>query len=304
MKTVRFNVKNDLSTTTTNHVLVFLKPVDPQSDYQYHSWINLNPSVGYTKPFDFNIDLSVAVGDIDGGFGPQVPINPGECFQAQNPNGQSPFIDSSNNIGGVTEAQVGVKNDCTTPDIQIVLTWSNRGNKIVTVGAQPPDIINVGKTVTFELEPSLYFMAADPTVVGPDFTLQDYSQATEYKLNPSVDVVNVTWTRESSAGKDVFTFTESESFASILDYVQTTDLVGRVKVQVWTRPEKGQGKLFGSGKGSVNNREKKATINEWVSQAALVTNEDYTLIINNKHYHVKCTNFQNIDPVATFSIVE
>ncbi|CAB1275493.1 hypothetical protein [Candidatus Nitrosacidococcus tergens] len=222
MKTVKFNVKNNLPTQTTNHVLVFLKPVQPQSDYQYFAWQDLNPSQGYIIPFDFSIDISVAVGDINGGLGSPTSINPGQCFTAINPNGQTPKIDNID-INNVKPEQAGIVNGCNTPDTRIVLVWSNRGNRVITVGKGANDIINVGKIVTFELEPSLYFMAADPTITGPNFTLQDYSDTTEYKLNVGDSEVDVSWTRGTDSGKDEFIFTRKSAIQSvnILDYAHS-----------------------------------------------------------------------------------
>jgi hypothetical protein len=82
-----------------------------------------------------------------------------------------------------------------------------RGTPIVNVGIEATDIVNQGKTVTLELEPKLYFMAADPTVQGPNFTLQDYSAMTVYPLVAGTTNVAVSWTRElNGKGPDVFTF--------------------------------------------------------------------------------------------------
>ncbi len=213
-KTIKFLVKNDLPGATTNHVLVFLKPVDAKSNYQYYAWQDLNPSQGSTQPFNFTIDIAADVIDPNtGSISSQQSISPGQCFPAVNPNGQSPYIDTTTNLGGITPAQAGVRNNCSTPNTNIAVDWYNLGNKVVTVGLQPPDIINVGKTVTFELQPTLYFMAADPTIVGPNFTLQAYSDATPYTLDVGVDTVNVRWYRDSISGQDKFDFSpKSNSF--------------------------------------------------------------------------------------------
>ncbi len=217
-KTIKFLVKNDLPGATTNHVLVFLKPVDAQSNYQYYAWQDLNPSQGSTQPFNFSIDISGDVIDRNtGSISAQKTINPGQCFAAINPNGQSPYIDTSKDIGGVTSSQAGIKNQCTTPTTSIGVDWYNLGNKVVQVGMTGSDIINVGKTVTFELQPTLYFMAADPTIVGPNFTLQAYSASTPYTLDVSVDTVNVRWYRDSISGEDKFSFDPpSNSFMSAM----------------------------------------------------------------------------------------
>lgn len=218
-KTIRFYVKNDLPTATTNHVLVFLKPVDAKADYQYAAWKDLNPSQGSTQPFDFAIDIAADVIDPQtGSISARKSINPGQCFPAVNPNGQSPYIDTSTSLGGVTASQAAIKNQCTTPVTNIGIDWYNLGSKVVTVGTAATDIINVGKTVTFELQPALYFMAADPTTTGPNYTLQTYSEATPYHLDVSTTEVYVRWYRDSGSSEDKFEFTPpSRSFMQTMN---------------------------------------------------------------------------------------
>lgn len=208
MKNITFTVTNDLpeDMQTTNHVLVFLKPYRTSPNYQFYAWKDLNPASGNNQPFEFLIDISVEIFDPKTQeVTPRVAINPGQCFTAVNPNTQGPTLNLAD-VGGVTPSQVGIVNGCGVPDTAIGVTWYNAGSKVVTIGAAPNDIINVGKTITFELEPTLYFMAADPTIVGPNFTLQDYSNATAYKLDPSISNVHVLWTRSSAAGQDRFIF--------------------------------------------------------------------------------------------------
>lgn len=202
---IRFEVTNNVPGITTNHVFVFLKPVDAKNDYQYYAWQDLNPADGSTAPFDFDIDISVAVADQRGTRSRPEPIRPGQRFTALNTNGQSPKIQAVD-IGGVTPDQAGLLNDCSTPNTNIAVNWYNKGISVVTAGLTPPDIINVGKTSTFELQPSLYFVAADPTIVGPNYTLQVYSNATEYKLSASSSVVKVSWYRDVISGQDKFKF--------------------------------------------------------------------------------------------------
>lgn len=208
-----FTVKNDVSVTTTNHVLVFLKPVKASSNYQYLAWQDLNPPMNGSQPFNYEIDLGVQIADAASGNppGPQsqiYSINPGDLFAATNPNGQGPILTTTNiNQGNVTSAQAGVVNNCNSPVTSLAIAWTNKGTPIVNVGIQSNDIINQGKTVTLELEPTLYFMAADPTMYGPNFTLQDYSAMTPYDLIAGTTSVVVNWTRGNNGlGADIFTF--------------------------------------------------------------------------------------------------
>ncbi|WP_370979125.1 hypothetical protein [Agaribacterium sp. ZY112] len=214
--TTTFTVKNNLSIPTTNHVLVFLKPVKASSNFQYIAWQDLNPAIGGSQDFDYVIDLGVQVGDASSGNppGPQSPvysINPGELFSATNPNGQGPILSTKNvNQGNLTSAQAGVINNCNSPVTSLSMTWTNKGLPVVNVGVNSNDVINQGKTVSLELEPKIYFMAADPTLVGKNFTLQDFSSMTEFDLVAGTTGVSVEWTRGNNGlGIDEFSFKQS-----------------------------------------------------------------------------------------------
>ena len=211
--TTTFTVKNNLTVDTTNHVLVFLKPVKASPNFQYLAWRDLNPAPSGSQPFDYVIDLGVQVCDAGSGQPPGpsskiYSINPGELFVSTNPNGQGPILSTANvNQGQITSAQAGVINECNSPITRLAISWTNGGTPIVNVGLTANDIINQGKTVTMEIEPTLYFMAADPTLNGPNYTLQDYSSMTPYQLTAGQTAVTVTWTRGNNGlGEDIFTF--------------------------------------------------------------------------------------------------
>lgn len=208
----KFTVNNKLSINTTNHVLVFLKPVKASKNFQYFAWKDLNPAMNGSQTFDYEIDLSVQICDATGGVqpGPTSPsysINPGDLFAATNPLGQGPILNTTNiNQGNIESSQAAVINQCNSPVIGLSIAWSNKGQLVVVTGSGTDDIINLGKTVTLELEPTLYFMAADPTVTGVNYTLQDYSAMTPYQLVAGTTNVTVDWTRGNNGlGADVFT---------------------------------------------------------------------------------------------------
>lgn len=211
--TTTFTVNNKVTETTTNHVLVFLKPVRASLNYQYLAWQDLNPPMNGSQPFNYEIDLGVQIADAQSGNppGPQsqiYPINPSELFAATNPNDQGPILTTTNiNQGDIASSQAGVINNCNSPTTSLAISWTNKGIPVVNVGVAKNDIINQGKTVTLELEPTLYFMAADPTLIGTNFTLQDFSAMTPFQLIAGTTSVNVDWTRNGRAGADVFQFT-------------------------------------------------------------------------------------------------
>jgi len=211
--TTTFTVNNKVSVENTNHILVFLKPVKASENYQYLAWQDLNPPMNGSQPFSYVIDLGVQIADSNSGNppGPQSPkymINPGELFSATNPNGQGPVLSTTNiNQGNIASSQAGVINNCNSPVTSLAISWTNKGIPIVNVGVASNDIINQGKIVTLELEPTLYFMAADPTLIGSNFTLQDFSAMTPFKLIAGTTSVEVDWTRTGGVGMDEFKFT-------------------------------------------------------------------------------------------------
>jgi hypothetical protein len=207
-----FTVNNKLSVNTTNHVLVFLKPIKASLNYQYLAWKDLNPAMNGSQKFDYEIDLGVQISDSASGNPPgpasQVySINPGQLFAATNPNSQGPILTTNNiNQGSIADSQAGVLNQCSSPITSLSIAWTNKKQPIVVIGATANDIVNYGKTVTLELEPTLYFMAADPTLVGTNFTLQDYSAMTPYQLTAGTTSVTIDWTRSNNGlGADAFT---------------------------------------------------------------------------------------------------
>ncbi|HWZ42764.1 MAG TPA: hypothetical protein VNW97_04775 [Candidatus Saccharimonadales bacterium] len=213
--TTTFTVFNNLPAETQDHVLVFLKPLRASPNFQYYAWQDLNPSQNSSQSFPYLIDLSVQVFDPtvyagkQGAIAAPVSINPGQLFPAVNPNGQSPFIDPSSNLntGQITPSQAAVINQCNSGSYSCIgLNWFNTGNLVVTAG-QGTSHLNYGKTITLEFEPTLYFMAAEPTLIGPNFTLQDYSLMVPYTFKAGTTDVTVNWTRTEICGEDIFTFT-------------------------------------------------------------------------------------------------
>jgi hypothetical protein len=199
---------------TQDHVLVFLKPMRSSPNFQYYAWQDLDPCKDASQSFPYLVDLSVQVFDPttypgkQGAIAAPVSINPGQLFPIVNPNGQSPFVDPTDvNTGQITPTQAGVVNQCNVGAYACIgLNWYNTGNLVVAAGKGPANHLNYGKTITLEFEPTLYFMAAEPTLIGPNFTLQDYSQMTPYILKAGITNVSVNWTRTEICGKDEFTF--------------------------------------------------------------------------------------------------
>ncbi len=208
---ITFYVTNDVPATTADHVLVFIKPVPTSDKYQYYAWRDLNPSPGSTASFKYATDVSVDVLDpATGSLSAQKDILKKQRFSAINPNGQSPYIDGVD-INDIESGQRAILNSCTTPATSIVLNWYNMGKMVVSMGYTPPGSINVGKTTIYETEPALYFLAANPELIGPDYGLYVFADSTPYTAPAGTETVNVRWYRESPSGPDLFEFTPSSA---------------------------------------------------------------------------------------------
>jgi hypothetical protein len=133
-----------------------------------------------------------------------MPINPGEVLQV-----------IYNNVGGialtpatgadterVTPSQAGIVNHLTPNPHLIQTNWYVNANPCCSI-----QNLNQNSIQTFELESSLYFYAAIPTVQGFNYTLQQVSMQTQYIIPASATDVTTIWSRPGGmAGADTFTF--------------------------------------------------------------------------------------------------
>ncbi|KAB0327322.1 hypothetical protein O3297_05285 [Janthinobacterium sp. SUN128] len=191
---VNFNVSADELQGKT--VLVFLKPQNPQRNYQIHAWQVLTGSAGATESFGYEAQISTdvsyyGVNDnklISG----RKSIFPGQLLSAVRPNGLSPLLQpASTSLAQMklTPQQCGVINQ-TTPYIQFDSNWYVNDKPVVTM-----PYVDTNMTVSFEYLPNFYFMVATPPMVGQTYVVQNFSDMTQYVAPVTATEVDVTLSR-------------------------------------------------------------------------------------------------------------
>lgn len=191
---VNYNVEsNELQGKT---VLVFLKPQNPQRNYQIHAWQVLTGSAGATESFDYEALISTdvtstGVNDNQIISGRQA-IAPGQLLSAVSPSGLSPLLQpaaTSLAQTKLTPQQCGVINQ-TNPYTQFDSNWYVNDKPVVTM-----PYVDTNMTVSFEYLPNFYFMVATPPMVGQTYIVQNFSDMTQYVMPITATEVDVTLTR-------------------------------------------------------------------------------------------------------------
>ncbi|NYE59927.1 hypothetical protein FHW58_001079 [Duganella sp. 1224] len=177
-------------------VLVFLKPQNPQRNYQIHAWQVLTGSAGATESFDYEALISTDVSStgvndnkiISG----RQAIAPGQLLSAVSPSGLSPLLQpaaTSLAQTKLTPEQCGVINQ-TNPYIQFDSNWYVNDKPVVTM-----PYVDTNMTVSFEYLPNFYFMVATPPMVGQTYIVQNFSDMTQYTMPITATEVDVTLSR-------------------------------------------------------------------------------------------------------------
>jgi hypothetical protein len=191
---VHYNVEsNELQGKT---VLVFLKPQNPQRNYQIHAWQVLTGSAGATESFDYEALISTDVTStgvnnnqiISGRQG----IAPGQLLSAVSPSGLSPLLQpaaTSLAQTKLTPQQCGVINQ-TNPYTQFDSNWYVNDKPVVTM-----PYVDTNMTVSFEYLPNFYFMVATPPMVGQTYIVQNFSDMTQYVMPITATEVDINLSR-------------------------------------------------------------------------------------------------------------
>jgi len=177
-------------------VLVFLKPQNPQRNYQIHAWQVLTGSAGATESFDYEAMISTdvtstGINDNQIISGRQA-IAPGQLLAAVSPSGLSPLLQpaaTSLAQTKLTPEQCGVINQ-TNPYIQFDSNWYVNDKPVVTM-----PYVDANMTVSFEYLPNFYFMVATPPMIGQTYIVQNFSDMTQYTMPITATEVNVTLSR-------------------------------------------------------------------------------------------------------------
>lgn len=191
---VNYNVASDELQGKT--VLVFLKPQNPQRNYQIHAWQVLTGSAGATESFGYEANIStdvtsIGVNDNKIVSGRQALL-PGQLLSAVSPSGLSPKLQpaaTSLAQTKLTPQQCGVINQ-TNPYTQFDSNWYVNDKPVVTM-----PYVDTNMTVSFEYLPNFYFMVATPPMVGQTYIVQNFSDMTQYVMPITATEVNVTLTR-------------------------------------------------------------------------------------------------------------
>ncbi|MGA4636063.1 hypothetical protein ACPA5B_19510 [Pseudomonas solani] len=197
---INFNVHFAVEDMEGKTVLVFLKPQNPQRDYNIHAWRVLTGSAGASEQFSYvdqiETDLSSTGDTLDEKIiSARATVQPGQLMQAVSPGGLSPHLQpapTSLAQEKLTPQQCGVINQ-TNPFIQFDCNWYVGGHPVVTMPK-----VDLNMTVSFEMMPGhFYFMVASAPLAGQTYIVQNFSDMTEYVLPITATEVEVTLTRPS-----------------------------------------------------------------------------------------------------------
>lgn len=194
----RFNVNFNVSADELQGkaVLVFLKPQQPQRNYQIHAWQVLTGSAGATESFDYAAQISTDVSSLGVNDNKIISgrkhIVPGQLLSAVSPSGLSPLLQpAATSLAQVklTPQQCGVINH-TNPYFQFDSNWYVNDRPVVTM-----PYVDTNMTVSFEYLPNFYFMVATPPMAGRTYIVQNFSDMTQYVLPDTAAAVDVTLSR-------------------------------------------------------------------------------------------------------------
>lgn len=199
---------NTLQQDPNQCLLFFLLPKNASENFQIEAWKRLNPGPNNGSS-TMTFELTTQVRAITANAPNQTaltPILPGQVLGVTSDSvGALSLGPSANDNNRVTSQQSGLVNN--TNSLLISADWHVNNQEVVRI-----DKVNQGQIVTFELEASIYVMAASPTVQGRvggfNFTVQEVSALTSYVITPGCTDIQLTWSRVggSMGGTDLFTF--------------------------------------------------------------------------------------------------
>jgi hypothetical protein len=177
-------------------VLVFLKPQNPQRNYQIHAWQVLDGAAGATESFDYEARISTDVTSVDANDSKVISerqvILPGQLLAASSAGRLAPLLlpaPASLAQTKLTPQQSGVINK-TNPFIQFDSNWYVSGKPVVTMPR-----VDLNMMVSFEYLPNFYFMVASPPLVGQTYIVQNFSDMEQYAMPITATEVDVTLSR-------------------------------------------------------------------------------------------------------------
>ena len=207
---ITLTATSQLPADPNQNLLFFLLPVNASPNFQVAAWRKLNPGPNggqSSMSFDLTTQVCAWYGDAPN-WTAKTAILPGQVLGAYSDSVNALSIGPSpNDNGRVTTAQSGLVNH--TNGLLITADWYVNGTEVIRV----PNV-NQEQIVTFEVEETIYVMAASPTLQGSvggfNFTVQEVSQLTAYTIPPGVSDIQLAWSRVGGmGGRDIFTFSPS-----------------------------------------------------------------------------------------------
>lgn len=230
-------VSMDVEDMKGKSVLVFLKPMRPQTNLRVHAWQEIKASAGAVSFFDFepvvscdlttpgvsthtlpainpsiwNAPTTQTLRDVNVNedstktiISKSVVVEQGELLLATNSYANlSPTLQLAP-IGmakdRLTPRQYGIYNQ-TYPHTEVDCNWRIHNSLVVTMPG-----IDWGMTCSFEYEPIFYFMVAAPLLQGNNYTVQAFTCMTAHPISSSCTLLSVKATKNQNRWG--FDFTE------------------------------------------------------------------------------------------------
>jgi len=195
--TTTIHVHNTVTDVTSNVVLMFLQPVQPQDNYVYSAWNVLNPAPGSHQQIDLTTSFSASIaafGSSVTDFTDPVGLTLGTPALVSDPNQQSPAIGGQSSRQ-ITQDQVGLDNECLSPATNLSVIWYVNGNKVVETNNTASTTLNPGFVSTFQLKQSVWVMFGQRPQITTTYTAQTFGQAVEIPIpNGATDVYILAYT--------------------------------------------------------------------------------------------------------------
>ncbi len=203
--TTRIHIHNGIDKDNSNVMMLFLQPVEPKEDYVYSAWNVLNPSRNSQQQCELATSFAASIASFESpnvNYSDPVALTLGAAALITNKNGLSPAISGISNAA-ITESEVGLDNQATTPPTDLSVTWYVNGNKVVQTNNTRESTLNPGFMSTFQLKQAVWVMFGQQPQITTTFTAQTFGRALEVPIpNGATDVYIASYTE--SNGIDTF----------------------------------------------------------------------------------------------------
>lgn len=180
-------------------VLVFLRPINPCSNYRIHAWQILTPSFNATEYFELHSHVSVDISSICQASGnpiisQRIVTKPGDLLHAVSPQELSPMLTPTSRgqaMLRLNPEQTGVRN-LTNPAIPIRCNWYVGDRPVLSVPG-----VDWGMTCSFEFASELFFMVSTQPLGRGNYGVQIFSDTIPYRPPVWASSVRILVAREN-----------------------------------------------------------------------------------------------------------